>query len=175
ALCAHDACPAAHRAHASTEALAHLLPAAAGRAMQEDLNALERGLGDPVRPVIAVVGGAKVSTKIDLLENLVTRVEALVIGGAMANTFLFAGGLGVGKSLVEEDLDETANRIRDRAEDAHCAVILPIDATVAWRFEPNAPHRTYGLDAVDPDGMILDIGPSSVERIKAAIDEAATL
>ncbi len=174
-LYVNDAFSAAHRAHASTEALAHLLPAAAGLAMAEELRALEAGLGNPQRPVIAVVGGAKVSTKIDLLENLVTRVEALVIGGAMANTFLFAGGLGVGKSLVEKDLDETANRIRDKAEDAHCAVILPIDATVAWRFEPNAPHRTYGLDAVDPDGMILDIGPSSVERIKAAIDEAATL
>lgn len=171
----NDAFSAAHRAHASTEALAHLLPSAAGRAMQEELSALEKGLGKPKHPVIALVGGAKVSTKIDLLENLITRVEALIIGGAMANTFLQAGGLGVGNSLVEKDLAETANRIRDKAEAAHCAIILPIDATVAWHFEANAPHRTYGLDAIDPDGMILDVGPSSIERIKATIDEAATL
>lgn len=171
----NDAFSAAHRAHASTEALAHLLPSAAGRAMQEELSALEKGLGNPKHPVIALVGGAKVSTKIDLLENLLTRVEALIIGGAMANTFLQAGGLGVGNSLVEKDLAETANRIRDKAEAAHCAIILPIDATVAWHFEANAPHRTYGLDAIDPDGMILDVGPSSIERIKATIDEAATL
>jgi phosphoglycerate kinase len=171
----NDAFSAAHRAHASTEALAHLLPAAAGRAMEAELDALEKGLGNPQRPVIAIVGGAKVSTKIDLLKNLVGKVEALVIGGAMANTFLHAGGLGVGKSLVEKDLAETANNIRDRAEQAHCAVILPIDATVAWKFEANAPHRTYGLDAVDPEGMILDIGPSSIERIKGAVDEAATV
>ncbi len=171
----NDAFSAAHRAHASTEGLAHRLPAAAGLAMQAELEALEKGLGAPRRPVIAIVGGAKVSTKIDLLENLIDKVEALVIGGAMANTFLFAGGLGVGKSLVEKDLAETANRIRDKAEEAHCAIILPIDATVAWRFEANAPHRHYGLDAIDPDGMILDIGPSSIERIKGTIDEAATL
>ena len=171
----NDAFSAAHRAHASTEALAHLLPAAAGRAMQAELVALEKGLGQPQRPVIAIVGGAKVSTKIDLLENLVAKVDALVIGGAMANTFLLAGGLGVGKSLVERDLGETANRIRDKAEDAHCAVILPIDGNVAWKFEANAPHRFYGLDSMDPDGMILDVGPSSIERIKGAIDEAATL
>jgi phosphoglycerate kinase len=171
----NDAFSAAHRAHASTEGLAHLLPAAAGLAMQAELEALEKGLGKPQRPVIAIVGGAKVSTKIGLLEHLITKVEALVVGGAMANTFLHAGGLGVGRSLAEKDLAETANRIRDAAEDAHCAVILPIDATVAWRFEANAPHRTYGLDAVDPEGMILDVGPSSLERIKGAVDEAATL
>jgi phosphoglycerate kinase len=171
----NDAFSAAHRAHASTEAIAHLLPSAAGLAMQAELNALEKGLGNPRRPVIALVGGAKVSTKIELLENLIAKVEALVIGGAMANTFLHAGGLGVGRSLVEKDLHEVANRIRDTAEDAHCAVILPIDATVAWRFEANAPHRHYGLDAIDPDGMILDVGPGSIERIKGAVDEAGTL
>jgi phosphoglycerate kinase len=171
----NDAFSAAHRAHASTEGLAHLLPAAAGLAMQAELEALEQGLGQPKRPVIAIVGGAKVSTKIELLENLISKVEALVVGGAMANTFLNAGGLGVGKSLAEKDLAETANRIRDAAEKARCAVILPIDATVAWKFEANAPHRTYGLDAVDPEGMILDVGPGSIERIKGAIDEAATL
>ena len=174
-LYVNDAFSAAHRAHASTEALAHLLPAAAGRAMQAELTALEKGLGKPKSPVIALVGGAKVSTKIDLLENLVTRVDALVIGGAMANTFLLAGGLGVGKSLVEKDLGELANRIRDKAAASGCAIILPIDATVAWHFEANAPHRTYGSDAIDPEGMILDVGPGSIERIKSAIDEAATL
>jgi phosphoglycerate kinase len=171
----NDAFSAAHRAHASTEGLAHLLPAAAGRAMQEELEALEKGLGDPVKPVIALVGGAKVSTKIDLLENLVAKVEALVIGGGMANTFLNALGLNVGKSLCEKDLAETANRIMDKAHDAGCTVLLPIDAEVAWEFKPNAKHRTYAVDSMDPDGMILDIGPSSVERINAAIDEAGTL
>ncbi len=171
----NDAFSVAHRAHASTEGVAHLLPSAAGRAMQEELSALEAGLGAPKRPVIAIVGGAKVSTKLDLLENLINKVEALVIGGAMANTFLHAGGLGVGKSLAEKDLAETANRIRDKAENAHCAVILPIDATVGWHFEANTPHRYYAVDALDPEGMVLDIGPGSIERIKAAIDEAATV
>ena len=171
----NDAFSAAHRAHASTEGVAHLLPSAAGRAMEEELKALEAGLGAPKRPVIAIVGGAKVSTKLDLLENLIHKVEALVIGGAMANTFLHAGGLGIGKSLAEKDLAETANRVRDKAEDAKCAVILPIDATVGWHFEANTPHRYYAVDALDPDGMILDIGPGSIERIKAAIDAAATV
>ncbi len=171
----NDAFSAAHRAHASTEGVAHLLPPAAGRAMEEELRALEAGLGAPKRPVIAIVGGAKVSTKLDLLENLIHKVDALVIGGAMANTFLHAGGLGVGKSLAEKDLAETANRVRDKAEDAKCAVILPIDATVGWHFEANTPHRYYAVDALDPDGMILDIGPGSIERIKSAIDEAATV
>ena len=171
----NDAFSAAHRAHASTEAVAHLLPCAAGRAMADELQALEKGLGKPQRPVIAIVGGAKVSTKLDLLGNLIDKVEALVIGGAMANTFLHAGGLGIGRSLAEKDMAETANSIRDRAEDARCAVILPIDATVAWHFEANAPHRFYGVDAMDPDGMILDVGPGSIERIKGAIDEAKTV
>ncbi len=174
-LYVNDAFSAAHRAHASTEAVAHLLPAAAGLAMQEELVALEKGLGNPERPVIAIVGGAKVSTKLELLGNLIGKVDALVIGGAMANTFLHAGGLGVGKSLAEKDLAETANTIRDKADAAHCAIILPIDATVAWRFEANAPHRFYGADAIDPDGMILDVGPGSIERIKGAIDEARTV
>jgi len=171
----NDAFSAAHRAHASTEGLAHVLPAAAGRAMQAELEALEAGLGAPRRPVIALVGGAKVSTKIELLENLVTRVEALVIGGAMANTFLVAQGVGVGKSLAERDMGETVNAILGKAEKANCAVIVPVDAVVAWHFEANAPHQNYGLDAMDPEGMILDLGPQSLERIKSAIDEAATL
>ena len=171
----NDAFSAAHRAHASTEALAHLLPAVAGRAMEAELTALENGLGKPARPVIALVGGAKVSTKIELLENLISKVEALVIGGAMANTFLHAMGLSIGRSLAEKDLADTANRILEKADAANCAVILPIDGTVAWHFEANAPHRYYGLDAMDPDGMILDVGPGSIERIKGAIDEAGTL
>jgi phosphoglycerate kinase len=171
----NDAFSAAHRAHASTEAIARQLPAFAGRAMADELQALEKGLGNPRRPVIALVGGAKVSSKIDLLENLVSKVEALVIGGGMANTFLHALGMGVGRSLCEKDLKETALRIMDKAQDARCAIILPIDATVAWHFEANAPHRFYGVDAIDPDGMILDVGPGSIERIRGAIDEAGTL
>jgi len=171
----NDAFSAAHRAHASTEALAHLLPAAAGLAMQAELEALETGLGSPKRPVIAIVGGAKVSSKIDLLQNLVTKVDGLVIGGGMANTFLHALGYGIGKSLAEKDLADTANRIMETAEEHKCAVILPIDGAVAWHFEANAPHRFYGVDAVDPDGMILDVGPSSIERITGAIDDAHTV
>lgn len=171
----NDAFSAAHRAHASTEGLAHLLPAAAGRAMQAELDALEKGLGNPLHPVIALVGGAKVSSKIDLLENLVARVDALVIGGGMANTFLFALGLQVGTSLCEKNLASTANRIMEKAQKTNCSIILPVDAVVARKFEANAPHRNYGLDAMDPDGMILDVGPQSVDRIKAAIDDARTL
>jgi phosphoglycerate kinase len=171
----NDAFSAAHRAHASTEGLAHVLPSAAGLAMQAELEALEAGLGKPRKPVVAVVGGAKVSSKIDLLENLVTRVDGLVIGGGMANTFIHALGMGIGKSLAEKDLAETALRILDKAEKANCAVILPIDATVAWHFKADAPHRLYGVDALDPDGMVLDIGPGSIERIKGAIDDAHTV
>ena len=171
----NDAFSAAHRAHASTEGLAHLLPSAAGRAMQEELEALEQALGNPRRPVIALVGGSKVSTKIDLLENLVSKVEALVIGGAMANTFLHAAGVPIGRSLCERELDDVANRIMQKAHNAGCTVILPIDAVVAHELKPGVATRTYGLDAMDPDGMILDVGHGSVERIKGAVDEAATL
>jgi len=171
----NDAFSAAHRAHASTEALAHLLPAAAGLAMAAELEALEAGLGKPKKPVIAIVGGAKVSSKIDLLENLVTKVDGLVIGGGMANTFLHAQGHGVGKSLCEKDLADTARRIMEKAEKSSCAIILPIDAVVAWHFKADTPTRLYGVDAIDPEGMILDIGPSSLERIKAAIDDAHTV
>jgi phosphoglycerate kinase len=171
----NDAFSAAHRAHASTEGLAHLLPSAAGLAMEAELKALEAGLGNPKRPVVAVVGGAKVSSKIELLQNLVTKVDALVIGGAMANTFLLAEGIGVGKSLAERDMDDTVNVILDKAEKASCAIIVPVDGVVAWTFAANAPHQNYGLDAMDPEGMILDIGRQSIERIKGAVDEAATL
>ena len=171
----NDAFSAAHRAHASTEGLAHLLPSAAGLAMQAELEALEAGLGKPRKPVIALVGGAKVSTKIELLENLVTKVDALVIGGAMANTFLLAEGIAVGKSLAEHNMDDQVNAILTKAEKANCAIIVPVDAVVAWHFAANAPHQNYGLDAMDPEGMILDIGRQSRERIKGAIDEAETL
>lgn len=171
----NDAFSAAHRAHASTEGLARALPSGAGRAMEAELKALEAGLGNPKKPVIAIVGGAKVSTKIDLLENLVTKVEALVIGGGMANTFIYALGYDVGKSLCERDLKETALRIMDKAEDARCAIILPIDGVVAWHFEANTPSRVYGLDSIDKDGMVLDAGPQSIDKIKTAINEARTV
>jgi phosphoglycerate kinase len=171
----NDAFSAAHRAHASTEGLGHKLPAYAGRTMQAELDALGKALGDPARPVIAIVGGAKVSTKIELLQNLVGRVDALVIGGGMANTFLHAQGVGIGKSLAEKDLAATALRIFEKAEAANCAIILPVDAVVAFHFAANAPSHAWGLDAIPSDGMILDVGPRSVERIHAAIDDAATL
>ncbi|MFZ5693980.1 MAG: phosphoglycerate kinase [Pseudomonadota bacterium] len=171
----NDAFSAAHRAHASTEGLGHKLPAYAGRTMQAELDALSRALVAPAKPVIAIVGGAKVSTKIDLLENLVGRVDALVIGGGMANTFLHAQGVKIGKSLAERDLADTARRIMDKAEAAKCAIILPVDAIVAFHFEANAPSHAYGLDAIPEDGMILDIGPLSIERVNHAIDDARTL
>jgi phosphoglycerate kinase len=171
----NDAFSAAHRAHASTEGLGHKLPAYAGRTMQAELEALDKALGNPKKPVIAIVGGAKVSTKLELLENLVTRVDALVIGGGMANTFLHAEGVKIGKSLAEKEMAQTALRIVARAEKANCAIILPVDAVVAYHFEANAPSHAYGLDAIPADGMILDIGPQSIERVKAAMDDAATL
>ena len=171
----NDAFSAAHRAHASTEGLGHKLPAYAGRTMQAELVALSKALEAPKTPVIAIVGGAKVSTKLDLLENLIHKVQALVIGGGMANTFLHAQGINVGKSLCEKDLAETARRILAKAEDAKCAIILPVDAIVAFHFQANAPSHAYGVDAVPADGMILDVGSQSIERIKGAIDDAATL
>src|SRR6185312_2888731 len=142
----NDAFSAAHRAHASTEGLGHKLPAYAGRTMQAELNALGKALDAPTKPVIAIVGGAKVSTKIDLLQNLVTKVDALVIGGGMANTFLHAQGVPVGKSLAEKDLAATAIRIMEKADRANCAIILPVDAMVAGQFAANAPSHAYGLD-----------------------------
>ena len=171
----NDAFSAAHRAHASTEGIGHKLPAYAGRTMQAELDALTKALDAPTHPVIAIIGGAKVSTKLDLLENLVSKVDALVIGGGMANTFLHAQGVKVGKSLCEKDLAATALRVMEKAETANCAIILPVDAVVAFHFEANAPSHAYGLDAIPADGMILDVGPLSIERIRAAIDDAATL
>jgi phosphoglycerate kinase len=171
----NDAFSAAHRAHASTEGLGHRLPAYAGRTMQAELEALGKALEAPTKPVIAIIGGAKVSTKIELLENLVRKVDAMVIGGGMANTFLHAQGVPVGKSLAEKDLAATALRIIGKADAANCAIILPVDAVVAFHFAAHSPSHAYGLDAIPPDGMILDVGPQSIERIRAAIDDAATL
>jgi phosphoglycerate kinase len=174
-LYVNEAFSAAHRAHASTEGLAHRLPAYAGRLMQAELDALTKGLEAPKRPVIALVGGAKVSSKIDLLQNLVAKVDMLVIGGGMANTFLHAQGKSVGKSLCEKDLSDTALRILEAARAADCRIILPVDAVVASDFKAHAPHETVSVDAVPETGMILDAGPQSVAEIDAAIDEAATL
>jgi len=171
----NDAFSAAHRAHASTEGLARVLPSYAGRSMQAELDALTKGLESPTRPVVAVVGGAKVSTKIDLLENLVGKVDALVIGGGMANTFVHATGLEIGKSLAEKNLAETALRIVARAREEGCAIILPVDAVCAYEFKEGAENLTYGIDAIPADRMILDVGSQSVERIEAAINDAATL
>jgi phosphoglycerate kinase len=171
----NDAFSAAHRAHASTEGLAHKLPAYAGLAMQGELEALDKALGAPKKPVMAIIGGAKVSTKLELLENLIAKVDALVIGGGMANTFLHARGMPIGKSLAEKDMADTARRIMDKADDRNCAIILPIDAIVAYHFQANTPSHDYGVDAIPADGMMLDVGPQSVERIQAAIDDAATL
>jgi len=174
-LYVNDAFSAAHRAHASTEGLAHVLPAYAGRAMQAELEALEKGLGNPARPVVAIVGGAKVSTKIDLLMNLVRKVDALVIGGGMANTFLAARGTDVGKSLCEHDLAATAREIMIEAATAGNAIILPSDAVVAKEFKANADNETVAVDAVPADGMILDVGPETVAAVKDWIAKARTL
>jgi phosphoglycerate kinase len=171
----NDAFSAAHRAHASTEGLAHLLPSFAGRTMQAELDALEAGLGKPQRPVIAIVGGAKVSTKLDLLANLVTKVDALAIGGGMANTFLAAQGVNVGKSLCEHDLAATARDILARAEQAGCAVILPVDGVVAREFKANAANETVPVEAIPADAMMLDVGPNTVEAVNAWVAKAKTL
>ncbi|HHZ10597.1 MAG TPA: phosphoglycerate kinase [Rhizobiales bacterium] len=174
-LYVNDAFSAAHRAHASTEGLAHRLPAFAGRTMQAELEALEKGLGNPAKPVVAIVGGAKVSTKIDLLMNLVRKVDALVIGGGMANTFLAARGTDVGKSLCEHDLTATAKQIMIEAAGAGCAIVLPVDGVVAKEFRAGAAAQTVAIDHVPADGMILDVGPRTVAAICEWVDRAATL
>ncbi len=171
----NDAFSAAHRAHATTEGLAHHLPSYAGRTMQAELEALEKGLGKPVKPVVAIVGGAKVSTKIDLLMNLVKKVDALVIGGGMANTFLAAKGINVGKSLCEHDLAPTARQIMIEAATAGCAIVLPEDGVVAREFKANAPNETVDVNAIPADAMMLDVGPKSVAAITAWIEKAHTL
>jgi phosphoglycerate kinase len=171
----NDAFSCAHRAHASTEGLAHLLPAVAGRLMQEELEALTRALGDPERPVAAIVGGAKVSTKLELLGNLVGKVDRLVIGGGMANTFLHAKGIDVGKSLCERDLADTAREIMRKADAAGCLIILPADAVVATEFKVNASHMTIPVDAVQKDHMILDVGAKTVELLQRELGLCKTV
>ncbi|WP_439139107.1 phosphoglycerate kinase [Roseicyclus sp.] len=171
----NDAFSAAHRAHASTEGVARLLPSCAGRLMAAELAALEAALGRPARPVVAVVGGAKISTKLDLLANLTRKVDMLIIGGGMANTFLAAQGHAVGKSLCEHDLADTARAIMAGALDAGCEIILPSDVVVAEAFAAHAPHQVMGIAAVPADGMILDAGPQTLARIAAAFAQAKTL
>ena len=171
----NDAFSAAHRAHASTEGLAHLLPAYAGRAMQKELDALTLALSAPVRPLAAVVGGAKVSGKLELLGNLVKKVDILIIGGGMANTFLFAQGKAVGKSLCEKDLADTARSILAAAKEANCRILLPVDANVAKEFKAHAPARFVDVDHVADDEMILDIGPQSIIAVEDVLSRAKTL
>ena len=171
----NDAFSAAHRRHVTTAVLADLLPAYAGINMEEELDALDKALGRPVRPVLAIVGGAKVSSKIDLLKNLVTKVDALAIGGGMANTFLFARGHSVGKSLCERDLMDTAKEIEAIAKASGCDILLPRDVVVTREFKANAPSRICGLDEVSDDEMILDAGPQSVAILASAMDVAKTV
>ena len=171
----NDAFSTAHRAHASTEGVAHVLPAYAGRLMQAELEALDTALGKPQRPVCAIVGGAKVSTKLDLLGNLVGKVDVLVIGGAMANTFLAAQGMGVGKSLQEAELHDTARDILARAKAAGCEIVLPTDAVVAAEFKANPPTRTVPVSAVPDDCMILDNGPASTAALIAKLASLHTI
>jgi phosphoglycerate kinase len=171
----NDAFSAAHRAHASTEGLARKLPAYAGLTMEAELKALDKALGNPARPVAALVGGAKVSTKLDLLGNLVGRVQMLIIGGGMANTFLAARGVNVGKSLCEHDLVKTARAIEAKAKKAGCTIILPVDAVVSKEFKAGAANRAADVAKVAADEMILDAGPKSVAAVNAALAKAKTL
>jgi phosphoglycerate kinase len=171
-----DAFSTAHRAHASTEGITHFLPSFAGRAMEAELHALGRALGNPERPVAAVVGGAKVSTKLGVLGHLVGQVDHLIIGGGMANTFLAARGVNVGQSLCEHDLTGEANAIFERAEAAGCTIHLPYDVVVAKEYAPNPPSvRTCNVHEVQPDEMILDIGPSAIEALADVLKTCRTL
>ncbi|MGB8563060.1 MAG: phosphoglycerate kinase [Pseudolabrys sp.] len=171
----NDAFSAAHRAHASTEGLGHKLPAYAGRTMQAELEALAKALENPQRPLVAIVGGAKISTKLDLLGNLLDKVNALIIGGAMANTFLLAQGKNVGKSLVETDLVSTARKIMDKAKAGKREIILPVDVVVAEKFEAHASSRVVDTGKVGVTDMILDIGPRSIEQVISVLARAKTL
>ncbi|PCD75856.1 phosphoglycerate kinase [Pseudothioclava arenosa] len=171
----NDAFSAAHRAHSSTEGVAHLLPSAAGRLMEAELKALEAALGNPARPVTAVVGGAKVSTKLDLLGNLVAKVDNLVIGGGMANTFLVAQGIDIGKSLAEHDMAETAREILGKAEAAGCRIVLPSDVVVAREFKAGAENEVVAATACPSDAMILDAGPDAVAEIIRVFEASKTL
>lgn len=174
-LYVNDAFSAAHRAHVSTEGLARRLPAFAGRAMEAELDALEKALGKPEHPVAAVVGGAKVSTKLDVLKQMVAKVDHLIIGGGMANTFLAARGVDVGKSLCEHDLKETAEAILDAADAANCTVHLPYDVVVAKEFAANPPTRTVNVHEVAADEMILDVGPAATEALGDVLKTCRTL
>ncbi len=171
----NDAFSAAHRAHASTEGLGHKLPAYAGRTMQAEFEALAKALENPQRPLVAIVGGAKISTKLDLLGNLLDKVNALIIGGAMANTFLLAQGKNVGKSLVETDLVSTALEIMDKAKAGKREIILPVDVVVAEKFEAHASSRVVDTGKVGVTDMILDIGPRSIEQVISVLARAKTL
>ena len=171
----NDAFSAAHRAHASTEGIARLLPSAAGKLMEAELDALNAALGEPQRPVVAVVGGAKVSTKLDLLGNLVEKVDHLVIAGGMANTFLLAKGAEIGKSLAERDMTDTALEILDKAEKAGCQIHLPVDVVVAREFKANADFEILPVEECAPDVMILDAGPATVDAIVGVFEECRTL
>ncbi len=170
-----DAFSCSHRAHASVEALAHILPSAAGRLMQEELEALEGALESPKHPVAAVVGGAKISTKLDVLGNLTSKVDQIIIGGAMANTFLAAKGVNVGKSLCEHDMAESAREIMSKAEAAGCEIVLPTDAVVAAEFAEGAASTTVPIDAVPSDQMILDVGPQSTAGLKSRLSGLKTI
>jgi phosphoglycerate kinase len=174
-LYVNDAFSAAHRAHASTEGLARALPAYVGLAMQAELEALEAALGKPVRPVLGIVGGSKVSTKLDLLKNLVTKLDRLAIGGGMANTFLFAQGHDIGASFAEKDLADTAREIIELAKANNCELLLPVDVVVAEEMKPGVPAHVRNLDQVASADRILDAGPKSAERLKAAMDASKTL
>jgi phosphoglycerate kinase len=170
----NDAFSAAHRAHASTEGVAHAMPAYAGRLMQAELEALESALAKPERPVMAIVGGSKVSTKLDLLGNMLERVDVLVIGGAMANTFLAAKGLPVGRSLQEKDLHETARTIMEQAKSSHCEIVLPVDGTIAQEFKPHAATETLAVET-EHSGMSLDVGPETARLIVERLGQVKTL
>ncbi|WP_294337889.1 phosphoglycerate kinase [uncultured Sphingomonas sp.] len=174
-LYVNDAFSAAHRAHASTEGVAHKLPAYVGRAMEAELDALDKALGNPEHPVAAVVGGAKVSSKLDVLRQMVTKVDHLIIGGGMANTFLAARGVDVGKSLCEHDLTGTAEEILDAADAANCTVHLPYDVVVATEFKPNPATRTVNVHEVAADEMILDVGPAATEALADVLKNCRTL
>lgn len=171
----NDAFSAAHRAHSSTEGIAHIIPAYAGRAMEAELSALQKALEKPERPLVAVVGGAKVSTKLELLGNLVAIANTIVIGGGMANTFLAAQGMNVGKSLCEHDLIPTAKEIIEKAKAKNCTLLLPTDAVVAKEFRAGAASRVIALNDVAADDMILDVGPKSIAAVKATFDAAKTV
>jgi phosphoglycerate kinase len=170
-----DAFSCSHRAHASVEALARILPSAAGRLMQAELEALEGALGNPQHPVAAVVGGAKISTKLDVLGNLIPKVDQLIIGGAMANTFLHAKGVAVGKSLCEHDMADSARAIMAQAEKGGCEIVLPTDAVIASEFAEGAASDTVSVDAVPADKMILDVGPDSIADLKSRLAGYKTL